>query len=486
MNKQNDEIEIKKNLVKFLLNDDITPFKKLIPGILSLDSELFYNLFEGIERDNGYNIGNKNMVKKLVWKFNNFNMILESWYEDKKYYPYIKELWINYAPIEKLKKDLLNSQKLFEAQMQSLGINYKDWPSDIKSSFISIIKSTSNTLIFDEKIMRQLKNEFKEEMAIIEELILMHKYYIELNNEEENCDIAENAKILAINFAKNYVIGKGMSLFIPNSLKSGKLINAKNVLLNEFQFKDADELAKTLINYYDSDYYKKRPEWLEKGHLDDLIKKIQLNFKQKVKYFYDNNYVCAIHTILSFINVGYSIYKLTQTYKDREYINIYREELNDIIKLFESHKKSIGLLPDDFEEAKKIVDKYVVIFNEDQKRLHNLIMKIHNKIKEQDKGKNNAFGRLITSGLLVASSSIGAIATSGPTAIFYGVSSLANVFSAVVNAKEIALKIEIIEELNKVIEDALEENKKINDEIANLCNELKGKKTLGNPNYKFK
>lgn len=271
MNKQNDEIEIKKNLVKFLLNDDITPFKKLIPGILSLDSELFYNLFEGIERDNGYNIGNKNMVKKLVWKFNNFNMILESWYEDKKYYPYIKELWINYAPIEKLKKDLLNSQKLFEAQMQSLGINYKDWPSDIKSSFISIIKSTSNTLIFDEKIMRQLKNEFKEEMAIIEELILMHKYYIELNNEEENCDIAENAKILAINFAKNYVIGKGMSLFIPNSLKSGKLINAKNVLLNEFQFKDADELAKTLINYYDSDYYKKRPEWLEKGHLDDLI-----------------------------------------------------------------------------------------------------------------------------------------------------------------------------------------------------------------------
>ena len=107
-----------------------------------------------------------------------------------------------------------------------------------------------------------------------------------------------------------------MSLFIPNSLKSGKLINAKNVLLNEFHFEDADELAKTLINYYDSDYYIKRPEWLEKGHLDDLIKKMQLNFKQKVKYFYDNNFVCAIHTILSFINVGYSIYQLSQTYKD--------------------------------------------------------------------------------------------------------------------------------------------------------------------------
>ena len=141
-------------------------------------------------------------------------------------------------------------------------------------------------------------------MEIIKELILMSKYYIEPNNEEENYDIAENAKILAFNFAKNYVVGKGMSLFIPNSLKSGKLINAKNVLLNEFHFEDADELAKTLINYYDSDYYIKRPEWLEKGHLDDLIKKMQLNFKQKVKYFYDNNYVCTIHTILSFINVG--------------------------------------------------------------------------------------------------------------------------------------------------------------------------------------
>ena len=248
------------------------------------------------------------MVKKLVWKFNNFNMVLESWYEDKKYYPYIKELWINYAPIEKMKQDIINNQKLFEDQMKSLGINYKDWPSDIKS--------TSKTIIFDEKIIRQLKNEFREEMEIIEELILMSKYYIEPNNEEENYDIAENAKILVFNFAKNYVVGKGMSLFIPYSLKSGKLINAKNVLLNEFQFKDADELAKTLINYYDSDYYIKRPEWLEKGHLDDLIKKMQLNFKQKVKYFYDNNFVCAIHTILSFINVGYSIYQLSQTYKD--------------------------------------------------------------------------------------------------------------------------------------------------------------------------
>ena len=55
-------------------------------------------------------------------------------------------------------------------------------------------------------------------------------------------------------------------------------------------------------------------------------------------------------------------------------------------------------------------------------------MKVHNTIKEQDKGKNSVFGRLITSGLLFVSSSIGAIATSGPTAIFYGASSLANIF----------------------------------------------------------
>ena len=113
-------------------------------------------------------------------------------------------------------------------------------------------------------------------------------------------------------------------------------------------------------------------------------------------------------------------------------------------------------------------------------------MKVHNTIKEQDKGKNSAFGRLVTSGLLFVSSSIAAITTKGPTALFYGASSLANIFSAIVNAKEIKLKIKIIEDLNKVIEDALEENNKINNEIANLYNELKGKKTLGNPNYKFK
>lgn len=59
-------------------------------------------------------------------------------------------------------------------------------------------------------------------------------------------------------------------------------------------------------------------------------------------------------------------------------------------------------------------------------------------------------------------------------------------FSAIANTKEIQKRIQIIEDLNKIIEEADKENTKINNEIANLCNELKGKKTLGNPNYTYK
>ena len=40
-----------------------------------------------------------------------------------------------------------------------------------------------------------------------------------------------------------------------------------------------------------------------------------LNLTQKAKAFLKSKWVCGLHAILSFLNLGWSVYELTQTYK---------------------------------------------------------------------------------------------------------------------------------------------------------------------------
>ncbi len=92
-----DEVKARE-LVYFLLNNDTNIFRKLIPDIKSLNSESFENLFQGIpykknsndEEGYNYNVKNKKMFEKLLDKFDNFYVVNDAWYKDKKYYPYLK------------------------------------------------------------------------------------------------------------------------------------------------------------------------------------------------------------------------------------------------------------------------------------------------------------------------------------------------------------------------------------------------------------
>jgi hypothetical protein len=115
MNNGENEIGINeekaRDLVYYLLENDASVFKKLIPEIKAMDSESFENLFRGIpfngkNSENGYNynVHNKKQFENLLDKFDNFWIILDDWYLDKTYYQYIKDLWINYISIEKIQK----------------------------------------------------------------------------------------------------------------------------------------------------------------------------------------------------------------------------------------------------------------------------------------------------------------------------------------------------------------------------------------------
>ena len=112
-----------RNLVDMLLKNDISFYRKLLPEVHNLDSESFENLFGGAD-DYDYQVKNKKMFNKLSIKFNNFQVILEEWYKDSKYYENLKELWTKYPCIENLRDK--NDDKSFEELLNSYKINYNN------------------------------------------------------------------------------------------------------------------------------------------------------------------------------------------------------------------------------------------------------------------------------------------------------------------------------------------------------------------------
>ena len=105
-----DEIKAR-DTVKFLLEDDCSFYRNLIPTIDSLSSDDFKNFFKGNYNYN-YHIENDSEIKLLSHKFQNFYYILSEHYKDKKYLEYIKELWLEYPYIEDLKKNGRRKKKL--------------------------------------------------------------------------------------------------------------------------------------------------------------------------------------------------------------------------------------------------------------------------------------------------------------------------------------------------------------------------------------
>ena len=129
-NEQEDNFNEEKarELVYYLLENDTSIFKRLIPEIRAMDSNSFYNLFQGTPFQNGdngydYKVKNKKNFERLLDKIDNFWVIMDAWYQDKKYYKYLNYLWINYISIENLK-----NEKKLKPILESYGIDYNSWP----------------------------------------------------------------------------------------------------------------------------------------------------------------------------------------------------------------------------------------------------------------------------------------------------------------------------------------------------------------------
>ena len=346
MNYDNDEISFDeakaRELVYFLLSNDIITYKKLISEIKSLNSETFQKLFQGIpfkkdandEDGYDYNVKNKKTFKTLLNKFDNFSIILDAWYKDKKYYQYLKELWSRYISIENLVcNDDKETEEKIEKILKQNKIDYATWPEDIKDEFKILVKNTEDTRIMELK--NEIDNKFSEFNNIIEDLIHF----------KEKAQEIQDTKIYGIN-AQNMMINILGKVMLPIVFASSQGVNA----INNKQIKSVKQLI------YNNDIYGDLSEHQINKFVDKLLNKIKgnsgtkvynlrlnieeglgfdmedfrtveakvkctdgkidnLNISQKAKAFLKSKWVCGLHAILSFLNLGWSVYELTQTYK---------------------------------------------------------------------------------------------------------------------------------------------------------------------------
>lgn len=468
-----DEIRARK-VVTSLLKKDAIIYRKLIPEIEKLDSEAFENLFSG-EADYKYNIKNQNPLKKLLIKFDNFIYILYSWYKEDKYYKYLEELWIKYPSIEDLR--VLETEKEIADRLQSYSINYTYWPADIKESFKKCINQTEGTKVMDLK--KQLEDNYSQVSSIVAELKLLKNKFKETNEQlyEKN---AENVALKVISTVLGTLPMVGG--FLANKAINDKKIRVVNKLVNKKCFispKQNELFSKSILktikeenltgnyNFFDN---KKRLHELnikcKKGKLDNI------NLGQKVRAIFKSKFICGLHAALSFINLGWSIYELTQTYKGFEEVKNYKTRLEECKTLFEMHKNEIGLLPDDFMLATERIKNVIREIRQDQQRLRELINDIRKSIAVQEKQKKKSIAGLAASIGLGAFGIIGGIISCNAVSVVYGISSVANVASGVAHTANIVMSSKIIDQLNQVLDEAYKEEEKIQQEIDRLYEDL--------------
>ena len=197
-----------------------------------------------------------------------------------------------------------------------------------------------------------------------------------------------------------------------------------------------------------------------------------LNISQKAKAFLKSKWVCGLHAILSFLNLGWSVYELTQTYKGFKVVKKYEKDLMEIRTSFNLHKKEIGILPDDFEEARRKIMEVKDKIRQDQIKLQILLKQILEGKNIQEAQQKKAKTQFVSSLILGVFGAVGGAVTCNGASVMYGISTVANVISAISSGTNYIMSKEIYQQLNILMEKAIELNNEIQDEIDKLINEL--------------
>ena len=465
-------------LVDYLLEEDIPVFKKLSSEIRAMDSHSFKNLFQGIrfksaENADGfdYKVKNKKSFQELLEKFDNFYNILDSWYSDKKYYSYIKDLWLNYISIKDLVEKNENDR---EELLQSYDIDYKNWPENIKIEFIRIIRLDRNKNIFSKQRMEEIEEAHNEFKYLLKEMYAF-KSKIETEPEMETYEKNTDNFIKKIKSFLGWLKGltEGKIGKVSSVVGSFPLIQALyGTMTND------NNLPSEKINNYDNDYdYDDDFDYLDSEDNDEINSGNE-TLKENIKNLLKNtNLGLYIYSALSFIHLGLSVWEFTNAYNDLAQIkkNIkddkgYEKKLKEIEENFKKNKEKIGILPDDFKEALKIIKETFKEICGDYINLNNLIQLINNDIEIAKSHETKSTLGLIGSVCLGVG---GFFVTKDPFCFLHTTSLTLNIGTGIGHIMVLANSKEIIKQLKEILKKAKKQKKEMEAKLDDLIKVIK-------------
>ena len=414
-----------RSLVNYLLEKDVRTYSKLLPEIQSLNSEEFHKLFNGEEYN--YNVINKKEFKQLANKFNNFFMILDCYYEEDQYYPYIQDLWINNICIEDLGEDD------YITTLKKYTIKYDEWPQDLKLKFKYLMKNTEGTRIYELK--QKFETQYSSYYKLVQNLMqLKQKFEYSPEDKGSTGFISTTAKALVFPIL-NLILQKAGNAFL-NNIQGIHIESQKNMLLSQIEdnirFNDFEEVigdkmrscqAKDLYNKLlekiasdgcEKNYYlDTNGRWFEDngrsrvclGEVDVKTKNGELIFEDpdlidQLRIILQNEYCSVAILAASVINLGWSIYNFNIINKEIKKLDELDNEFERIQNNFNDHKKKLENLPDRIMDAINYINEITEDIKKDYTDLNNHINDIRERInKAKSKKLQSIAGMAISFGL---------------------------------------------------------------------------------------
>ena len=447
-----------RRLVKILLSEDYL-YNNIVYFILLFNDEQFKNLFLGNTDYKNYpNISYRNF-SFLLWKFEDYNSLLNEWYQDESKYDLLIKLWKSNLCISKLRE---NSELELKELLKKMDILISD---DILIEFQEVI---NNSL---ESKASNIKNYLKEEdnyyLSLVQTYNTYEEFYKKKNN-YENINITKNLnniynKLLEESFplTKNYIKEKFPNL---NSLAK-KQIEERTI---PKKFKNA--LYTEIIN--DKDANKKEISFDTISELTEVIKNSKSLFK-----LMDTPVINAITSLGSaFLNLVTSIKTFDEQISEYESkIKEYAKRIEQVHNNFIRHKMKIELLDlDDYEGSLKKLNYYGYLIYQDKREILKIISDLKNDENElkYDKQISTVGGIALAVTNVFISIGLGAI-TGGIGAFLFGMAASANI---VVSGVGIGSLVKLREQL-EIYETTIKAQIKYYDKIDKYLNEVFLKKT---------
>ena len=484
----NSDLEKKKELAEYLILNGLFKFKILLEDVRGLNPEQFNKMFEGDKDYKSYNIprDKESDFLQLVGLFEENKEITSKYYSQNKYYSIILDLWTNriLSQLKKANGDNARQEKILE------GINRDNWDSEFRDYFNSLIKSNPTS-----DSAEVIKNIIKKDFPALDELIKVSEKckndMAKNDNSRPSMILQSNIETQSKEFLKEYVTN-----FFKNNKEDILKIDLK---VEDFAKKEAikqmmksgvseskcKEIAENLIKKYKAENFTgtlNTIEGFEKVENVTLQFKnglLDTSFKNKVKIIAGDELIQRVVLSSTILNVSYSFLYISQ--KLLNYKN-FREQLltrfDKIERNFNEHKSKLQILPNNVDEAIKIMQKVYADFIQDRNDIIDLIDDIDSAIKQNKTQRNEEIFNLVKRLIGTGTNLFMAYCSKGEKFVEYAEKSISEALGTINDVSNILAYQVVISDLKKTLNKAKNLQEKINKEIEELqkaYNNLKNK-----------